>query len=469
VRDYEESAPWIGGAQARANKQKKVLIISRAFPPESGSAVYRPLKFTKFLPSYGWKPYVVTPKKNINPLDYSLIRDIPGEVSVSEVFSLDPANLKAILWMKHKHGYRGKVRYSFLKTLLKVYSIIYYRAVIVDWHDGWIPFGFIKAKEVVSKENIDLIYVDMEPPSSSIIGLLLKRTTGKPLVIDYHDPWTTSVYAKHNKGIRKRIAEVLEHRILTFANKVTAGKAIIISDIMEKFSDIDKRKFLTINSGYDPDDFMGLEKSKKSRFVITYTGKLSEKFYYSPESFLYALGELIKEKKIPEDDVTVIFAGSVSSRYQSRFQSLVKDLNLENIVVSTGSVDHRKCAEYQINSDVLLYIIESPEGKEVSYEFSGALPSKLYEYIYTGNPIMAIVPQGVEADIIKRTRAGFVAEPNDVNSVKGLLYELYERYRRGTLRIDPDQQEVSKYDRKILTGKLAHVFDEILRARDEEG
>ena len=469
MRDYEESAPWIGGAQARANKQKKVLIISRAFPPESGSAVYRPLKFTKFLPSYGWKPYVVTPKKNINPLDYSLIRDIPGGVSVNEVFSLDPSNLKAILWKKYKHGNIGKVIYSFLKALLKVYSIIYYRVVIVDWHDGWVPFGFIKAKQVESKEDMDLIYVDMEPPSSSIIGLLLKRTTGKPLVIDYHDPWTTSVYAKESKGFKGRIAGYLEHKILNLADKVTAGKDIVISEIMEKFSDVDRRKFMTINSGYDTDDFMGLEKRKESRFVITYTGKLSEKFYYSPESFLYALGELIKEKKIPEDDVTVIFVGSVSSRYQSRFQSLVKDLNLENIVVSTGSVDHRKCAEYQINSDVLLYIIESLEGKEVSYEFSGALPSKLYEYIYTGNPIMAIVPQGVEADIIKRTRTGFIAEPNDVNSVKGLLYELYERYKKGALRIDPDQEEVSKYDRKILTGKLAHVFDGILGPRDKEG
>ena len=76
---------------------------------------------------------------------------------------------------------------------------------------------------------------------------------------------------------------------------------------------------------------------------------------------------------------------------------------------------------------------------------------------------------GIFFSLINSPRAGFVAEPNDVNSVKGLLYELYERYKKGTLRIDPDQQEVGKYDRKILTGKLAHVFDEILRARDEEG
>ena len=131
-------------------------------------------------------------------------------------------------------------------------------------------------------------------------------------------------------------------------------------------------------------------------------------------------------------------------------------------MINIGSVDHKKCAENQLNSDVLLYLMESLEGKELSYQFSGALPSKIYEYIYTGNTIMAIVPPGFEADMIERTRTGYVTEPNNVCSVKKLLYDLYKRYKEGTLRTAPDRLEVSKYDREILTGKLAGLFDAIL-------
>jgi len=462
VRRFNRSGPDADRIKSEGNKQRKVLMISRAFPPENTSPVQRPMKFAKYLPKYGWTPFVVTTKKNIEPLDYDLIRDLPKEVSVDEVFSLDPANLGEILKKKYESGNIGEITYQILRVILKAYSMIYYRIVIVDWYDGWVPFGLMKGRHVVKNEDIDLVFVDMEPPSSSMIGILLKMLIRKPLVIDYHDPWTTSVYAKRTSRLRKRIAECLEHKILRLADGITAGKPLIISEIMEKFRDIDKRKFLTILSGYDRDDFSGLEKRNESKFVVTYTGKISEKFYYSPESFLHALGELVGEKKIPEDEVSAVFVGTVSSQYKNRFRRLVKDLGLEKVVINTGSVDHKKCAEYQLNSNVLLYIMEALEGKEISYQFSGALPSKIYEYIYSGNTIMAIVPPGFEADLIEKTRTGYVAEPNNVSAVKKLLYYLYKRYKEGTLKIDPDQAEVNKYDRKILTGKLAGLFDGII-------
>jgi Glycosyl transferases group 1 len=442
--------------------RKNVLFITHAFPPGSSSAVFRPLKFVKFLPDFGWRPHVVTIKKNMTPIDHSLTADIPDSASVYEVFSAEPGNMRAISRKKYQAKHIGKIHYYLLQGLIKVFSIIYYRIVIIDWHDGWVPFGLVKALQIVKKEKIDVIFVDMEPPSSSVIGILLKKITQKPLMIDYHDPWTTAVDAKRTGGIKKKIADFLEGRILGSADKVTAGKTNIISEIADKFSEIDHRKLHTIFSGYDPDDFNGLERKKDSKFVVTYTGKVTEKHYYSPESFLYAIGELIAEKKIPEDDIKALFVGSISDRYRHRFQRLIAELDLHRVVINTGSVEHRACMAYQLNADVLLYIIESLEGKQRSYEFSGVLPSKLYEYFYTGNPILAIVPPGFEADLIERTRTGLVAEPNNVASVKSALYDLYLRHKDGMLTMDPDQDAVGRFHRKHLTGELAALMDELL-------
>ena len=100
------------------NKKKKVLMISRAFPPENSSPVQRPMKFAKYLPKYGWTPVVVTTKKNIGPLDYHLIKELPKEVSVYEVFSPDPANLEAILKKKHENGDINSITHKILKMLL---------------------------------------------------------------------------------------------------------------------------------------------------------------------------------------------------------------------------------------------------------------------------------------------------------------------------------------------------------------
>ena len=40
---------------------KKVLIITYYWPPTGGSGVQRWLKFSKYLPENGWKPYIFTP------------------------------------------------------------------------------------------------------------------------------------------------------------------------------------------------------------------------------------------------------------------------------------------------------------------------------------------------------------------------------------------------------------------------
>ncbi|MFH1017344.1 MAG: hypothetical protein V1798_04070 [Pseudomonadota bacterium] len=39
---------------------KGVLIITYVFPPVGGAGVRRTFKWTKNLPEFGWKPYVLT-------------------------------------------------------------------------------------------------------------------------------------------------------------------------------------------------------------------------------------------------------------------------------------------------------------------------------------------------------------------------------------------------------------------------
>ncbi|MFM7487306.1 MAG: glycosyl transferase, partial [Cytophagales bacterium] len=41
---------------------KKILIITYYWPPFGGSGVQRWLKFVKYLPSFGYQPFVFTPE-----------------------------------------------------------------------------------------------------------------------------------------------------------------------------------------------------------------------------------------------------------------------------------------------------------------------------------------------------------------------------------------------------------------------
>jgi len=62
---------------------KRVLIITYYWPPSGGSGVQRWLKFSKYLPEYGWQPVIYTPSNPEIPIaDTSLYNDISHKAEI---------------------------------------------------------------------------------------------------------------------------------------------------------------------------------------------------------------------------------------------------------------------------------------------------------------------------------------------------------------------------------------------------
>ena len=82
---------------------KKVIVITYYWPPSGGSGVQRWLKFTKYLPDFGWEPIVITPENPsfINQ-DESLLREVGQEVEVLKIPIWEPYNLMSIFSSKRK-------------------------------------------------------------------------------------------------------------------------------------------------------------------------------------------------------------------------------------------------------------------------------------------------------------------------------------------------------------------------------
>jgi hypothetical protein len=57
---------------------KRVLIITYYWPPSGGAGVQRWLKFSKYLPEFGWQPVIYTPENpDFSIKDESFLKDIP--------------------------------------------------------------------------------------------------------------------------------------------------------------------------------------------------------------------------------------------------------------------------------------------------------------------------------------------------------------------------------------------------------
>ncbi|MDH5381945.1 MAG: glycosyl transferase, partial [Cyclobacteriaceae bacterium] len=83
---------------------KKVLIITYYWPPSGGSGVQRWLKFSKYLPEYGYEPIVLTPENPsfINK-DPGLLDEVPKDIEVLKLPIWEPYQVLARLSRKEIH------------------------------------------------------------------------------------------------------------------------------------------------------------------------------------------------------------------------------------------------------------------------------------------------------------------------------------------------------------------------------
>jgi glycosyltransferase involved in cell wall biosynthesis len=412
---------------------KKVLLVAYHYPPVGGSGALRTLKFTKYLPKFGFKPYILTVKNSMYiQKDPSLIKEIPPEARIIATFSFEHRILRA-------------------SKLLNIDPEWFF---ITDVNLGWLPFAVLSGTKVIRKENIDVIYVTAPIWTSLLIGYLLKKRTGKPLVVDFRDPWTINPFKKTLTKVHSRIENFLERRVLASADYVVTVSQPYRRKLIEKYPFL-KNKFEIIMNGFDPADFKNLKRHplQGKKLTIVHTGS-----FYSlrtPNSFLFALKKLVQEKPYLREQIEVKFVGN-----SGKVAPVVVDkLGLKDMVHFIGYIPHERCIELMANSHVLL-LIKASEGDKTS----GIVTGKIFEYLGSGRPVLALTPkESIVADIVQSANAGLVA--SDVEEIKNAIFEFYEQWTEGKLSASTDMAGIERYNRKVQTRELAEIFEKVTQYR----
>ena len=89
------------------------------------------------------------------------------------------------------------------------------------------------------------------------------------------------------------------------------------------------------------------------------------------------------------------------------------------------------------------------------------MPAKIFEYLYTGKPILAIIPEGPEAEILKQANIGFFANPNDPDSISNALLNLYHKIVTKREDIRPNWKYIRSFERKKQTKMIADIFNSL--------
>ena len=425
-------------------KSKKVLIITYYWPPAGGPGVQRWLKFVKYLPEYGVEPVVLIPENATYPIiDESLLNEIPSAVEILKLPIKEPYALASLLSKNKTDNLASGVISEEKKQTLIERLLLFVRGnlFIPDARVSWVRPAVAFLEDYLANHSIDAIITTGPPHSLHVIGDRLKQTTRLKWIADFRDPWTTIGYhtALKLSGYAKNKHEKLEKQVLNNADQiiVTSRKT------QEEFQSKTNKPITVITNGYD--SYKRTAQPKDKTFTLAHIGSLLSK--RNPNTLWKVLQELISENSEFKTYFKLQLAGIVSDEVITS----LKDNNLLTYVEHLGYVSHEKAQELQQTAQVLLLLeIDSEDTRAI-------IPGKIFEYMVSETPILAIGPEDSDVEnLLKTTNTGVYATATDGDAIKELLTTYFQHFLNGHLKSSPIG--LNQFSRKELTKKLSQML-----------
>lgn len=425
-----------------------MFIVAYYWPPAGGPGVQRWLKFLKYLPEFDYDVTLFVPDNPDYPtLDFSLMDEIPKGLKVVRVPIFEPSRVMgALLRKRTKNLQKGIIPQK--KGILQR-AVLWVRGnlFIPDSRKFWAGRVFKEMKlHLTDQENITLITTG-PPHSVHLVGLkMIKAYTSVKWITDFRDPWTTISYHKHLElsHAAARRHKNLEHKVLNSAHRII----VTSKNTKREFTPITKTPIDIITNGFDVPVMSNLAQPI-GKFTLSHIGTFLRD--RNPEVLWEVLVELIEE--IPEFKARFILqlAGNVSPKV---LHSL-KEYHLGTYVNNMGYLKHKKAFDLMKNSQALLLIeIDSEETKSI-------IPGKLFEYLASRRPIIAVGPAGADiGEVIKETQSGKFFNHQQKAELKHHIIDLFVKY----IRKDNDaviSSNISKFHRKQLTKHLSRSIKKV--------
>lgn len=424
-------------------KVKKVLVITYYWPVSGGPGVQRWVKFVKYLRKFNVEPIIYTPKNPNYPIiDTEIGKDLPQDILHWTIPILEPHTISKWLFRKKTQKISAGIIAQKKSILDKFLLWIRGNLFIPDTRKFWVNPSVKFLKERLLSEGITTIITTGPPHSLHLIGLKLKsQLPDLKWIADFRDPWVNIGYHKEmylsEQALKKHI--LLENKVLQNADAIITTSFTTQKEFQEKT----KTPVHLITNGYDSYPFEKQEISHK--FLISHIGSLLSK--RNPLILWEVLSEMTSEIPSFSRDLQLCFAGKVSLDVIE----LLAKMNLTPYLKELGYISHKEALMLQRKSQILL-LLEINDTQN-----QGIIPGKLFEYMASERPIVAIGPQNWDAGkIIRSTNTGKVFEYNQKEKLKACITQYYNLYRQGELKIYP--VGLAPFSRKNLTKRLSEII-----------
>jgi hypothetical protein len=404
----------------------------------------RAANFAKYLPEYVDRFYVLTVSNPATPLhDPALLEKISPRATVYRTYHPSvPYGVRDRIWKKlspprfrpvSQNGSSSSPLGKALKPLQWGMREVIQRVLCPDAMVTWVPFAKRKAEEIILRHGIDTVVLNSPPYSSLFIGChIKKRFPHIRLVTEIRDDWVGYYLVHFDASMtdyKRRLAASLEAEAIHLSDYVTAVTPAQRDAIRSRYPAEPAGKFFCVPNGYDPEQYSGFRRTPRraAKMLVTYFGSVYTSVPYSPVDYLETVDHFPPDIR---DRIETRFIGRVALEAKPLLE------NRRHTITQLGFLPQHEAILRMQDSDYLLLVIGDPSSHA----------GKLFDYLATGIPILAITPDGGEAArILDNTRAGRRAPNGDRPQIARMILNALEDFDRGANRIDPVREEIEVF------------------------
>ncbi|MDQ3707067.1 MAG: glycosyltransferase family 4 protein [Chloroflexota bacterium] len=407
----------------------RILYFTQYFPPEVGATQTRAFEMSRYLGSQGHHVTVITEVPNhpsgIIPPEYrGRLSERRTEQGV-DVFRL-------WVWTSPEKTFATRMRFylSYMGMAALAGSLV--------------------------RGRYDLVYATSPPLFVGASGLLASLLRRVPLVFEVRDLWPESAVALGELSNRKAIAaaEVLEKALYARASRIVTVTQGIRARLIER--GIAAEKLALIPNGAntelfrpDPDGAARLrrELGLESSFVVLYAGI---------HGIAQGLENVLEAARLLRDEPHIQFVMLGEGPRKAALAQQCEELGLTNLRM-LPEVPATSMPAYLSMADCAIVPLKDEP------VFSGALPSKMFEAMSCGTPVVLSVA-GEAVDVLKEAGGGIAVPPEDPQELARAIEELCRQPEKAREMGGKGQQYVTlNYTRQEQARKLEVLLHEVKR------
>lgn len=448
-----------------SGKPRRALFVAYAFPPVGGVSVQRVTKFIKYLPEFGWTSSVLTVANPSVPLmDDTLSKEIPPDTIIRRARTFEPGyRLKSAVaksQASQSDSIVGRAATATRAMARKTFNLV----MQPDPQILWRPHALREGLKLLREIPHDAIVATGPPFSSMMLAVTLSKRTGVPLIVDYRDEWSMMTYWENKNfgNISHFVQSRMQTHVLKSADFVlatTPSTAHELSSLVTAAKGHARTDF--IYNGFDASDYPSPANASDrvdygngtGLFRMSFAGTLWNVTPIGP----VVDGILKLCEKAPDiaAKIELVIAGRRTAAQDDELDRLA---STPVKLVRLSFLAHKDAIGLMCGSDALLLInADLPNANRL-------VNAKTFEYMAARKPIFVVAPQGDLWDMLGGIPNSSLARPEATDKIAENLEAAITRWQSGDLT-DGVGFDLSKYERRHLTGRLAGILDRLVQSR----